>query len=154
MAFFRIEEPNQPPKYIKSVDGANETLEFTNSTDDAYYKDSGFFADSEYEFLMFHFKNSYPELQYMKIDTGWHPHGEGVLNQVQEEDAVAVGNIAMADVNDAAAVLEGNVWGDIDAVEEGPQEAPIAVADAEQFNAVYNGVGVADMAVGVNAVGG
>lgn len=123
MAFFRIEEPNQPPKYIKSVDGANETLEFTNSTDDAYYKDSGFFADSEYEFLMFHFKNSYPELQYMKIDTGWHPHDEDVLNQVQEEDAVE-------------------------------QEAPIAVADAEQFNAVYNGVGVADMAVGVNAAGG
>lgn len=140
MAFFRIEEPNQPPKYIKSVDGANETLEFTNSTDDAYYKDSGFFADSEYEFLMFHFKNSYPELQYMKIDTGWHPHDEDVLNQVQEEDAVAVGNIVM---------------GDIDAVEE---EAPIAVADAEQFapvyNGLYNGVGVADMAVGVNAAGG
>ena len=153
MAFFRIEEPNQPPKYIKSVDGANETLEFTNSTDDAYYKDSGFFADSEYEFLMFHFKNSYPELQYMKIDNGWHHHDEVVLNQVQEEDAVAVGNIAMADVNDAA-VLEGNVWGDMDAVEEGPQEAPIAVADAEQFYAVYNGVGVADMAVGVNDAGG
>ena len=151
MAFFRIEEPNQPPKYIKSVDGANETLEFTNSTDDAYYKDSGFFADSEYEFLMFHFKNSYPELQYMKIDSGWHHHDEVVLNQVQEEDAVAVGNMVMADINDAAAVLEGNVWGD---VEEGPQEAPIAVADAEQFNAVYNGVGVADMAVGVNAAGG
>ena len=55
----------------------------------------------------------------------------------------------MADVNDAA-VLEGNVW----ALEEGPQEVPIAVADAEQFNAVYNGVGVADMAVGVNAAGG
>ena len=89
----------------------------------------------------------------MKIDTGWHRHDEDVLNQVQqvqEEDAVAVGNIAMADVNDAAAVLEGNVW----AVEEGPQEAPIAVADEEQFNAVYNGVGVADMAVGVNAAGG
>jgi hypothetical protein len=103
---------------------------------------------------MFHFKNSYPELQYMKIDTGWYPHDEGVLNQVQEEDAVAGGNIAMADVNDAAAVLEGNVWGEIDAVEEGPQEAPIDVADAEQFYAVYNGVGVADMAVGVNAAGG
>ena len=148
MAFFRIEEPNQPPKYIKSVDGANETLEFTNSTDDAYYKDSGFFADSEYEFLMFHFKNSYPELQYMKIDTGWHPHYEGVLNQVQEPmGEAAVGDIGLAGI-------EGNVWGDIDAVEEGPQEAPIAVADAEQFNAVYNGVGVADMAVGVNAAGG
>jgi hypothetical protein len=153
MAFFRIEEPNQPPKYIKSVDGANETLEFTNSTDDAYYKDSGFFADSEYEFLMFHFKNSYPELQYMKIDTGWHTH-EGVLNQVQEENGVAVGNIAMADVDDAAPVQEGNVWGGIDAVEEGPQEAPIGVANAEQFAAVYNGVGAADIAVGVNAAGG
>ena len=140
MAFFRIEEPNQPPKYIKSVDGANETLEFTNSTSDAYYKDSGFFADSQYEFLIFHFKNSYPELQYMKIDTGWHPHGEGVLNQVQEPmDEAAVGDIGL---------------GGIDAVEEGPQEAPIGVADAEQFNAVYNGVGVADMAVGVNAAGG
>ena len=152
MAFFRIEEPNQPPKYIKSVDGANETLEFTNSTDDAYYKDSGFFADSEYEFLMFHFKKNYPELEYMKIDTGWHPRGEDVLNQVQEEDAVAVGNIAMAGVNDAAAVLEGNVWGDINIDEAGPQVAPVAVAN--EFVAFYNDGAAIAAADGVGNGGG
>lgn len=124
MAFFRIKEPNQPPKYIKSVDGANETLEFTNTTENAYYKDSGFFADSEYEFLMFHFKKKYPELQYMEIDTGWHRHDTDVLNEVQAEQV---------DVANAA------VWGDyVDAVEEGPQEAPIVVNNAEQLVAAYN----------------
>jgi hypothetical protein len=76
----------------------------------------------------------------MKIDNGWHPHDEDVLNQVQEP----MGEAAVGDIG----------LGGIDAVEEGPQEAPIGVADAEQFNAVYNGVGVADMAVGVNAAGG
>jgi hypothetical protein len=126
MAFFRIKEPNQPPKYIKSVDGANETLEFTNTTENAYYKDSGFFADSEYEFLMFHFKKKYPELQYMEIDTGWHRRDTEVLNEVpgEQEEQVEVANAA--------------VWGDyIGAVEEGPQ-APIVINNAEQFVDAYN----------------
>jgi len=87
MAYFKINEPNKEPKWIKSVDTANGTLEFQNSRDNAWYKDSGFFADSEAQFLKFHFKEQYPELEFMTIDNEY-IHG-GVLqgapvNQVAE----------------------------------------------------------------------
>lgn len=87
MAYFKINEPNKEPKWIKSVDAANGTLEFQNSRDNAWYKDSGFFADSEAQFLKFHFKEQYPELEFMTIDDEY-MHG-GVLpgaavNQVAE----------------------------------------------------------------------
>ena len=72
MAYFKINEPNQPAKYIKSVDGSNGTLEFTDKTEEALYRDSGFFADSEFEFIKFHFKDAYPELEYLTLDNGWH----------------------------------------------------------------------------------
>ena len=71
MAYFKINEPNQPVKYIKSVDGSNGTLEFTDKTQEAFYRDSGFFADSEFEFIKFHFKDAYPELEYLTLDNGW-----------------------------------------------------------------------------------
>jgi hypothetical protein len=98
MAYFRIDEPNKPTKYIKNVDGANTTLEFTDTTDGAFFKDEGFFADSEKEFLMFHFKEKYPELQYMTIYNGYKyememPHAvqEGVAAAPQMEEVDAVG---------------------------------------------------------------
>ena len=72
MAYFKIEQPNQPPKWIKSIDRANCTLEFTTErTNDCFQQDSGFFADSELAYLKFHFTEAYPELQYMTIDNDW-----------------------------------------------------------------------------------
>ena len=71
MAYFKINEPNKEPKWIKSVDTANGTLEFQNSRDNAWYKDSGFFADSEAQFLKFHFKEQYPELEYLSVDCSY-----------------------------------------------------------------------------------
>ena len=76
MAYFKIEEPDKEVKWIKSVDGASGKIEFTNNTENAYYRDSGFFADSAFDFIKFHFKNAYPELEYMSIDNdlgtfGW-----------------------------------------------------------------------------------
>ena len=65
MAYFKIEEPDKPVKWIKKVNGADGTLEFTDNINDAYYQDSGFFADSEKGFIEFHFMEKYPEIQYM-----------------------------------------------------------------------------------------
>ena len=67
MANFKIEEPNKPIKYIKSVDEANGTLEFQKNSFDAYYRGSGIIADSVAQWLQFHFMEKYPELKYLKV---------------------------------------------------------------------------------------
>ena len=71
MAYFKISEPNQPPKWIKEVDGANGTLTFQDSREGAHFEDEGFFADSEKEYIEHHFMEKYPELKYMTIDSSW-----------------------------------------------------------------------------------
>lgn len=71
MAYFKISEPNQPTKWIKEVDGANGTITFQNTKENAYYQDEGFFADSELDYLKHHFMKDYPELEYMTIDSEW-----------------------------------------------------------------------------------
>jgi hypothetical protein len=72
MAYFKIKEPNKPTKWIKSIDRANGTLEFATDKHGCFQQDSGFFADSEFAYLMFHFKKDYPELQYMSIDCSYY----------------------------------------------------------------------------------
>ena len=67
MVIFKIEAPNEKVKYIKDVDAANETITFTEKQSEVNYSmEEGFFADSEFDYLMFHFKKNYPELEYMK----------------------------------------------------------------------------------------
>jgi len=119
MAYFRIKQPDQPTKYIKSMDGANGTLEFTENIKEAMYRDMGFFADSDFEFIKFHFTKNYPELENMDIYDGY-----------SDEDKCdeAVG-----------APIDGG-W-----VVDGPA-APIFMADDNEFVAAYNGIGVADVA--------
>lgn len=72
MAYFKINQPNQPPKWIKEIDRANGILVFSTDRKDCFQQDSGFFADSEFAYLKFHFTEAYPELEYMSIDTNWH----------------------------------------------------------------------------------
>ena len=71
MAYFKIQEPNKPVKYIKNIDRANGTLEFSENRDGCFQQESGFYADSEFAYLKFHFTEAYPELQYMTIDNDW-----------------------------------------------------------------------------------
>lgn len=90
MAYFKIAEPGHAVKYIKEIDRANGTLEFSEDRNGCFQQDSGFFADSEFAYLMFHFKEAYPELQYMTIDTNWYPSNEEeqlVGEAVQEPEA-------------------------------------------------------------------
>lgn len=67
MAYFKILEPNKEAKYIKDVDRQNEELTFSTNRDGCYQEDEGFYADSAFDFLKFHFTEKYPELEYMTI---------------------------------------------------------------------------------------
>lgn len=67
MSYFKIEVPNQPPKYIKEVDDANGKLTFSPTTQGAYYRSSGIIANSERDRLKFLFKDEYPELEYITV---------------------------------------------------------------------------------------
>ena len=89
MAYFKINQPNQPTKWIKSIDRADGTLEFSTDRNGCFQRDYGFFADSEFAYLMFHFKKEYPELQYMTIDNEWYDEPiEGEL--VNEANPIGV----------------------------------------------------------------
>jgi len=85
MAYFKISEPNQPAKWIKEVDSANGTITFQDEREGALYEDDGFFADSEFEYIKFHFTKAYPELEYMSIDSGWSDYKEAEALMAEEE---------------------------------------------------------------------
>ena len=117
MAYFKIAEPGHAVKYIKEIDRANGTLEFSEDRNGCFQQDSGFFADSEFAYLMFHFKEAYPELQYMTIDTKWYDSSDNeqlVGEAVQEPEAV----------QEADAPNDDLPWGNVDAVAiaEAPQQ--------------------------------
>lgn len=103
MAYFKITQPNQPPKWIKSIDRANGTLEFSTDRDGCFQQDSGFFADSEAAYLKFHFTEAYPELEYMTIDTSWNPNGieEDVAMQIHDDPMPIQGNGINEAINQA-----------------------------------------------------
>ena len=102
MAYFKIEEPDKPVKWIKSIDGANCTLEFTDKIEEAHYEDDGFFADSEKGFLEFHFMDKYPELQYMTLDSKYYNRGGGLQGMA----LVDAGGLA----EEAEAPAEAEAW--------------------------------------------
>lgn len=112
MAYFKIEQPNQPTKWIKSIDRANGTLEFTTEkTNDCFQQDSGFFADSEFAYLKFHFTEAYPELEFMTIDDDYH-RWRDVNEPIAEEPDIpwggevnGVGAVAQQFVNAPAAPI-------------------------------------------------
>lgn len=120
MAYFRIKQPNQPTKYIKAVDGANGTLEFTENLKEAMYRDMGFFADSDFEFIKFHFTKEYPELESMDIYDGY-----------SDEECTTANYAALQAEPIAAADVAGVGIGALDAVEEAPR--------IEEYAPVYNG---------------
>lgn len=66
MSYIVIHKNGQPDKYIKSIDRVNKTLEFTANTSEALHKPCGFYIEAEIDYLKFHFKEQYPEIQYAK----------------------------------------------------------------------------------------
>jgi len=85
MAYFKINQPNQPTKWIKSIDRANGTLEFSTDRKGCFQQDYGFFADSEFAYLIFHFTKEYPELQYMTIDDEWYDEPKEIEMDIEGE---------------------------------------------------------------------
>lgn len=154
MAYFKIDEPGHPTKYIKSIDRANGTLEFSEDREGCFQQDSGFFADSEFAYLKFHFTEAYPELQYMSIDTGYHYHRhtqmgmEEPINVLQgapiEQDAP---NDPFGGEIDVAFVPFG--VNEAEAVVEGPQ-APQVIENRQQFNDIFNN-DIVRQAIGLHA---
>ena len=139
MAYFKITEPNKNPKWIKTIDRANGTLEFSENRDGCFQQDSGFFADSEFAYLKFHFTEAYPELEHMTIDTDWHTNTQGGLPNDPWVDIGVEMDEEAAPINQVAepVALQGA------AVEAGPQ-APIELQNQEQFIHAYNHAAVAD----------
>ena len=121
MAYFKINEPNKPVKYIKSIDRANGTLEFSESKDGCFQQDSGFFADSELAYLKFHFTEAYPELEYLTVDTSYNHAATWAIEDLApvEEDAprplVGV-NIGMEETPQAPQVMENGINEEVEAV--------------------------------------
>ena len=64
MSYIVIHKNGQPDKYIKSIDRVNKTLEFTTNNSEALNKMGGFWVEAEIDYLKFHFKEHYPEVQY------------------------------------------------------------------------------------------
>lgn len=72
MAYFKITEPQKEEKWIKEVNLKDGTLEFTEKLDNrCHYKDDGFYADAEVGFLKFHFREKYPEIEYVTQESRW-----------------------------------------------------------------------------------
>lgn len=71
MSKFKIEEPNKPTKWVKSVDNQNGTLEFSTSKSNCYERSSGIIANSEAQRIKFLFKEQYPELEYLTVDNSY-----------------------------------------------------------------------------------
>ena len=130
MAYFKIAEPGKAIKYIKEIDRANGTLEFSENRDGCFQQDSGFFADSEFAYLMFHFKEAYPELQYMTIDDKWYAsNDEELVGEAVEEP-----DVPNAPDDDPIP------WGDGELVAEAPRQindAVNAIADYQAMGDAY-----------------
>lgn len=71
MSTFRIDEPNKPQKWIKTVDDKNGMLTFSTKKEGCYARSCGIIADSEGQRLKFLFKEKYPELKYLKVDDSY-----------------------------------------------------------------------------------
>ena len=68
MGRFKIETPQGKVSWVKSIDTVNETIEFTENRDEAYYRDGGYYTRAEADFIKFHFKERYPEVELITID--------------------------------------------------------------------------------------
>jgi hypothetical protein len=139
MAYFKIQEPNQPTKWIKSIDRANGTLEFSTERDGCFQQDSGFFADSEFAYLKFHFTEAYPELEYMTIDTQWRRNnGDGGFNAAVYANVAQPHPIAEAPMEELDGLemdAPNDPWGDLvqpNAVQQ-QAEPQVAIADANDL---------------------
>lgn len=63
---------NSNDQYVKDIDSVNGTLEFTSSEDEAKQYSGDWFADTELEYIKFHFKD-YEGVDSLKLYWGSSP---------------------------------------------------------------------------------
>lgn len=70
MVAFYITDKNGKKLYVKSIDKANETIEWTDnpSKEGVYTNSSGFYANADFDFIKFHFMDKYPNIDTLKED--------------------------------------------------------------------------------------
>lgn len=62
MGKYYIQLPNGKRKYVKTLDYANQTLEFTENPNEAHQRNDGeFYLQTERDFLKAQFSEIYPE---------------------------------------------------------------------------------------------
>lgn len=66
MGKFQVTDSNGKILWIKSVDNVNGKLEFTEKESEAYNRDGDYYTRAEAEFIKFHFKEEYPEVNNIK----------------------------------------------------------------------------------------
>lgn len=68
MAKFFYRNENKQRVYIKSIDYVNGTLEFTQSSSEAYDGRDGYYASASRDFIKRNFGEDYPQLKELDYD--------------------------------------------------------------------------------------
>lgn len=72
--------------YIKEVDTANQKLEYTNDINEAKLYETEWFAQTELEYLIFHFENERNILQNMNVVYKRNNNnGQSIVNSIEED---------------------------------------------------------------------
>ena len=66
MGKFRFNQ-NGETLWIKSIDKANKTLEFTNNENEAYERSGDYYSKAERDWIVFHFKKDYPQVKNLEV---------------------------------------------------------------------------------------
>lgn len=67
MGKFKINDPSGKIKWVKAIDTANGTIEFTEKENEAYERSGDYFSKAEGEYIKFNFKNDHPELNHLVV---------------------------------------------------------------------------------------
>lgn len=69
MGKFKIENPDGSVQWVKAIDTAKGTIEFTDSEALAYERSGDYFAKAEGDYIKFNFRKEHPQLEHLKVLT-------------------------------------------------------------------------------------
>lgn len=67
MGTFKVQDPGGNVKWVKAIDTANGTIEFTDRESQAYYRSGDYFSKAEGEYIKFNFQKDHPELKNLVV---------------------------------------------------------------------------------------
>lgn len=72
MSAFFVKDNEGKRLYVESIDKANESITWTDDPQNGVYRNtSGFYADADFDFIKFHFKDKYPYIDTLEEDEGY-----------------------------------------------------------------------------------